>query len=104
MKNIKKIEKLMMLDSRLANREYADAFNKMATVMQFIDIKKQTCHEKTLAALYNVTKRVYTYERIARELHTNDNALRKHRNQYVEWFVYFLNGVRTEPLLNILSA
>lgn len=90
MKKLKDIEQLMMQKSRQENPEYDIAFNNMAIVLQFLDEEHQNCHCKIINALYNVNRRILTYERIACDMYISDNALRRYRKYYARLFDYFL--------------
>lgn len=90
MNSIKRTENLMALSARQMNPDYNRAFNNMLIAIGFLDQHDKFCRLKLIDVLYNVNKRRKTYERIARDFHISDNALRRHRIYFTECFAYFL--------------
>ena len=92
MNKLRPIEKLMTLSARSKNASYTLAFKRMVTVYRFIDRKNHTNHCQIINFLYNGNKKKnLTYLAIARMLNTSDNALRRYRQDYTDWFCYYLN-------------
>lgn len=94
MQQFKKIEKLMALSSRQANQQYAKAYENVLKVYRFYDDIDSTCHCKIINALYNVNKRNCTLLGLSQGMNISDNALRRYRQRYTEWFSYFLKIAR----------
>ncbi len=90
MKNFQTTEELMTLEKRRQNHEFDYAFKCVLNVYRFLDGKNMTNHCEILNALYNVAERTTTYEGIACKFNLSDNALRRYRRVYTEWFRYYL--------------
>ncbi|MDE7440215.1 MAG: hypothetical protein K2N23_06895 [Clostridia bacterium] len=91
MNNLKQTEKIMMLAARCERADYETAFKKVVDVFRFIDIQEHSNHCKILNILYEVKDKNLTYEGVATKMHISDNALRRYRRSYAQWFIYFLN-------------
>lgn len=96
MNNFQQIEKLMMLPSRRANSEYAIVYENVVNVFRFKDRKDLTNHCDIFKLLYDVNKRTHTYNGVATAMCISDNALRRYRKEYTEWFCYFIELERSK--------
>ncbi len=92
-KTLKNLEKLMAHSERFKCANYEAAYKKVVMIFKHIDEKEQSNHCKILNILYDMKTKKMTYVGIANSMHISDNALRRYREDYVEWFNYFLNLV-----------
>ncbi len=91
MNNLKQTEKLMRHSERLANVSYENAFKKVIEIFLHIDERDNSNHCEIINILYDVKNKTLTYVGIANKMHISDNALRRYRKDYVDWFNYFLS-------------